>query len=62
LVKDDNGDLLAGSDNIWNKTNYFCQSLNVHSVSDVRQICSWTISAGSQSFWGWNCHYEVEEV
>jgi hypothetical protein len=38
-VKDKNGDLLAGSSNIVNRwTNYFSQILNVHSVSDVRQI------------------------
>jgi hypothetical protein len=39
LVKDENGDLLADSHNILNKwKNYFSQLLNVHSVSDVRQI------------------------
>jgi hypothetical protein len=37
-VKDENGDLLADSHNIANKQNYFSQSLNVHGVSDVRQI------------------------
>jgi hypothetical protein len=37
-VKDDNGDLLAGS-NIFNGwKNYVSQLLNVHNVSDVRQI------------------------
>jgi hypothetical protein len=39
LVKDENGDLLADSHNsvnIWK--NYFSQLLNVHRVSDVRQI------------------------
>jgi hypothetical protein len=38
-VKDENGDLLADSHNIlsrWN--NYFSQLLNVHKISDVRQI------------------------
>jgi hypothetical protein len=46
LVKDDNGDLLSDSDNIWNRIrNYFFKSLNLHSVNDVRQIYSWTISA-----------------
>jgi hypothetical protein len=38
-VKDENGDLLADSHNIlsgWK--NYFSQLLNVHNVSDVRQI------------------------
>jgi hypothetical protein len=39
LVKDDNGDLLADSHNILNRwKNYFSQLLNVHNVSDVRQI------------------------
>jgi hypothetical protein len=38
-VKDENGDLLADSDNILNRwKNYFSQLLNVHNVSDVRQI------------------------
>jgi hypothetical protein len=38
-VKDENGDLLAGSHNIVNKwKNYFSQLLNVHRVRDVRQI------------------------
>jgi hypothetical protein len=38
LVQDANGDLLAGS-HILNKwKNYFSQLLNVHRVSDVRQI------------------------
>jgi hypothetical protein len=38
-VKDENGDLLSDSHNIlisWK--NYFSQLLNVHDVSDVRQI------------------------
>jgi hypothetical protein len=39
LVKDENGDLLADSDIILNRwMNYFSQLLNVHNVSDVRQI------------------------
>jgi hypothetical protein len=39
LVKDENGDLLADSDNILNMwKNYFSQLLNVHNVSDVWQI------------------------
>jgi hypothetical protein len=39
LVKDENGDLLANSHNILNNLkNYFSQLLNVHRVSDVRQI------------------------
>jgi hypothetical protein len=38
-VKDENGDLLADSDNILNRwKDYFSQLLNVHNVSDVRQI------------------------
>jgi hypothetical protein len=38
-VKDENGDLLADSQNILNGwKNYFSQLLNVHNVSDVRQI------------------------
>jgi hypothetical protein len=38
-VKDENGDLLADPHNILNRwKNYFSQLLNVHSVSDVRQI------------------------
>jgi hypothetical protein len=39
LVKDENGDLLADSHSILNMwKNYFSQLLNVHNVSDVRQI------------------------
>jgi hypothetical protein len=39
LVKDENGDLLVDSHNILNRwKNYFSQLLNVHNVSDVRQI------------------------
>jgi hypothetical protein len=39
LVKDENGILLADSHNILNRwKNYFSQLLNVHRVSDVRQI------------------------
>jgi hypothetical protein len=38
-VKDENGDLLADSQNILNRwKNYFSQLLNVHRISDVRQI------------------------
>jgi hypothetical protein len=38
-VKNENGDLLAYSHNILNKwKNYFSQLLNVHNISDVRQI------------------------
>jgi hypothetical protein len=39
LVKDENGDLLADSHSILKRwKNYFSQLLNVHNVSDVRQI------------------------
>jgi hypothetical protein len=38
-VKDENGDLVGDSHNILSMwKNYFCQLLNVHRVSDVRQI------------------------
>jgi hypothetical protein len=38
LVKDENDDLLADSHNILNRwKNYFCQLLNSHGVSDVKQ-------------------------
>jgi hypothetical protein len=37
-MNDENGDLLADSYNTLNRRkNYFSQSLNVHSASDVRQ-------------------------
>jgi hypothetical protein len=39
LLKDENGYLLADPHNILNRwKNYFSQSLNVHRVSDIRQI------------------------
>jgi hypothetical protein len=39
LVKDENGDLFADSHSVFNRwKNYFSQLLNVHNVSDVRQI------------------------
>jgi hypothetical protein len=39
LAKDENGDQLADSRNILNKwKNYYSQLLNVHSISDIRQI------------------------
>jgi hypothetical protein len=39
IVKDENGDLHADSKNIVNRyKNYLFQLLNVHNVSDVRQI------------------------
>jgi hypothetical protein len=39
IVKNENGDLLANSNNILNRwKNYFSQLLKVHNVSDVRQI------------------------
>jgi hypothetical protein len=38
-LKDENGDLLEDSHNILNRwKNYFPQLLNVHNVSDIRQI------------------------
>jgi hypothetical protein len=37
-VKDGNGDLLADSHNILNRWKNYSQLLNVHNVSDVRQI------------------------
>jgi hypothetical protein len=43
LVKYKNGYLLVDSHNILNRwKNYFCQLLNVHNVSDVRQIEEYT--------------------
>jgi hypothetical protein len=45
-VKDENGDQLADFHNIWNRwKNYFSQLLNVHNVSDVRQIEVYTAEA-----------------
>jgi hypothetical protein len=39
LVNDKNGDLLAESINILNRwKNYFSHVLNMHNVSDIRQI------------------------
>jgi hypothetical protein len=39
LVKDENGDLLADSNTTVNRwKSYFSQLLNVHNVSDVRQL------------------------
>jgi hypothetical protein len=39
FVKDENGSLLADSNNLLNRRkNYFSWLLNVHNVSDVRQI------------------------
>jgi hypothetical protein len=39
LVKDENGDLLADSQNTLNRwKNHYYQLLNVHNISDVRQI------------------------
>jgi hypothetical protein len=38
-MKDENGDLIADSDNILNRwRNYFCQLVNVNRVSDVKQM------------------------
>jgi hypothetical protein len=42
-VKNENGDFLADSHNILNKQkNYYSQLLNIHRVSDVRQIGIYT--------------------
>jgi hypothetical protein len=39
LVKDENGDLVVDSHNAFNRwKNFFSRLLNVHNVSDVRQI------------------------
>jgi hypothetical protein len=38
LVKNENGDLLADSQNILNRLKNFSQLLNVHNISDVRQL------------------------
>jgi hypothetical protein len=38
LVKDENGDICAHPHNILNRWKNFSQLLNVHRVSDVRQI------------------------
>jgi hypothetical protein len=38
LKKNENGDLLADSHNIWNRWKDYSNLLNVHSVSDVRQL------------------------
>jgi hypothetical protein len=44
LVKDENGDLLADSKTVVNKwKSYFSLLLNVHNVSDVRQIETQTV-------------------
>jgi hypothetical protein len=38
-VKDSNGDLLVDSHSILNMWNdYFCQLLNAHGVTDIRQV------------------------
>jgi hypothetical protein len=47
LVRDENGVLLVDSHNILNRwKNYFSQLLNVHNVSDVRQIVHTAESSG----------------
>jgi hypothetical protein len=39
LAKDENGDLLADSHNILNRwKNHFSQLLNVHNISNIRQL------------------------
>jgi hypothetical protein len=48
LVKDENGDMHADSQHILNRwKNYFSHLLNVHNVSDVRQIEVHTAEPGS---------------
>jgi hypothetical protein len=43
-TKDENGDLLADFHSILNRwKNYFCQLLNIHGVSDVRQTEMYTL-------------------
>jgi hypothetical protein len=42
-VKDENGDLLADLHNILNRWENYSQLLNVHNVSDVRQIEVYTV-------------------
>jgi hypothetical protein len=37
-VKDDRGDLLAAPSTLNRSKNSYCQLLNVHSASDVRQV------------------------
>jgi hypothetical protein len=52
LVKDENGDLLADSDNILNRwENSFSPLLNVHNVSDAGDTSMYSriISTGYQS-------------
>jgi hypothetical protein len=57
LVKDENGDLLADSHNILNRwKNYFSRLLNVHNVSDVRQM---EVHTADPSVPG-PSHFEVE--
>jgi hypothetical protein len=66
VVKDENGNLPADSHNIlYRWKNYFSQLLNVHRVSDVRQIEIRTAKhfiTWSQPFWVWNCYCKVEKV
>jgi hypothetical protein len=46
LVKDENGGLLADSQNILSRwKNYLCQLLNVHGINDVRQTEMHTFEA-----------------
>jgi hypothetical protein len=65
-VKDENGDLVADSCNILSRCkNYFSQSLNVHRVSDVRQIEVHTakpLVPGPSRLVVKNCYYKVAKV
>jgi hypothetical protein len=61
LVNDENGDLFADSLNILNRwKNYFCQLLNVHGVTSVRQneiytniyrVVDWTDLTQARGSW-----------
>jgi hypothetical protein len=57
LFNDENGDLLADSNIILNRwKSYFSQLLNVHNISDVRQIEIHT----AEPLVPGSCHLEVE--
>jgi sorting nexin-29 len=59
MVKEENGDLLADPHSILNRwKNYFCQLLNVHGVSDVRQ----TEIHSAEPLVPERCSFEVENA
>jgi hypothetical protein len=67
LVKDETGDLLSDSHSILNRwKNCFCQLLNVHNVSDVRQIevhmAEPLVPGLSRLEVDGNCYCKVEKV